>query len=115
MRNAPLAFLPLLPLLLTPAPAPAQTAMFRGGPAHLGVYTSAAPTLQSVVWKFRTEGRVISSPLVVGATLYVGSTDGGLYAIDRMTGVQRWRFATEGAVNSSPALAEGIVVVGSVD
>jgi hypothetical protein len=45
-------------------PAAAQTAMFRGTPDHLGNYAGATPTLQTLVWKFKTGGRVISSPAV---------------------------------------------------
>lgn len=100
---------------LVPGTSLAQGGMFRGGPAHLGVYSSTAPTLQSVVWKFRTGGRVISTPLVVGDAVYVGSTDGALYALTRADGTQRWKFETEGAVNSSPAVFEGIVIFSSVD
>jgi outer membrane protein assembly factor BamB len=89
--------------------------MFRGGPDHLGVYESAAPSLATVAWKFKTNGRVISSPVVVGDAVYVGSTDGNLYAINRADGALRWKFTTRGAVNSSPAFANGVVYVNSVD
>jgi outer membrane protein assembly factor BamB len=90
--------------------------MFRGGPEHLGIYESAtAPSLASVAWKFKTQGRVVSSPLVVGDAIYVGSTDGNLYAVNRADGTLRWKFATRGAVNSSPAFANGVVFAGSVD
>jgi outer membrane protein assembly factor BamB len=101
---------PALPLSLA-----SQAAMFRGGPAHEGVYASTAPALGSVVWKFRTQGRVLSSPAVHGASVYVGSTDQHLYAIDRATGAQRWRFATRGPISSSPAVAHGLVYISSVD
>src|SRR5688572_27864889 len=77
---------------------PAQTAMFRGGPEHTGVYQSTVPALSTVAWKFRTDGRVISTPVVVGEVVYVGSTDGGLYAVNRRDGTQRWKFATQGPV-----------------
>jgi outer membrane protein assembly factor BamB len=93
----------------------AQSSMFRGGPEHHGVYASAPPSLQTVVWKFQTAGRVISTPVVAGGVVYVGSTDGSLYAVDRATGTLRWKFDTRGPVNSSPAVAAGIVYVGSVD
>ncbi len=93
----------------------AQTAMFRGGPEHTGVFASAAPTLGSVAWKFRTAGRVISSPAVSGGLVFVGSTDHHLYAVDQRTGAQRWKFATRGPVTSSPAVANGLVYVASVD
>jgi outer membrane protein assembly factor BamB len=106
-------------LVAVPAVAPAaldaQATMFRGGPAHDGVYASAAPTLGSVVWKFRTQGRVLSSPAVSGARVFVASTDQHLYAIDRTTGGQLWRFATRGPIASSPAVAHGLVYVSSVD
>jgi outer membrane protein assembly factor BamB len=92
-----------------------QTAMFRGGADHTGVYASPPPTLQSLAWKFKTEGRVISSPLVVGDAVYVGSTDGALYAVNRADGTQRWKFETRGPVNSSPAFEDGVVYVGSLD
>jgi Asp-tRNA(Asn)/Glu-tRNA(Gln) amidotransferase A subunit family amidase len=42
----------------------ADPVMFRGGPAHLGVYESAAPTLSVLKWKFKTEGRIVSTPVV---------------------------------------------------
>ena len=89
--------------------------MFRGGPEHLGVYVSPAPTLSTLAWKFRTGGRVISSPLVVGEAVYVGSTDGSLHAVNRPDGTQRWKFDTRGPVSSSPAYHDGLVYVASVD
>jgi hypothetical protein len=101
--------------IVAPPPLAAQSAMFRGGPEHHGVYQSAAPTLNDVVWKFQTGGRVISSPVVSGGTVYVGSADGSLYAIDQRTGTQRWKFTTQGPVHSSPAVAGGLVYVGSLD
>ena len=101
--------------LIAPAAPRAQTAMFRGGPDHTGVYASTPPSLQTLVWKFETGGRVISSPLVVGDAVYVGSADGSLYAVDRATGAQRWKFETQGPVNSSPAYHDGLVYAGSLD
>jgi eukaryotic-like serine/threonine-protein kinase len=95
--------------------AAAQSAMFRGGPEHLGNYTGPVPTLDSVAWKFKTGGRVISSPAVAGGLVVVGSGDGSLYGINRLDGSQRWKFDTKGPVMSSPAIAEGLAYVSSVD
>ena len=102
-------------VLVAPHAIAGQTAMFRGGGDHAGVYASAPPSLQTLAWKFKTEGRVISSPLVVGDAVYVGSTDGALYAINRADGTQRWKFETRGPVNSSRAFRDGVVYVGSLD
>lgn len=55
-------------------------------------------------------------PTIVDGTLYVGSTDGNLYAFDAATGAKRWAFATHGAISySNAAAANGVVYVGSED
>lgn len=91
-------------------------AMFRGGPEHLGIYESKAqPTLSSVAWKFKSGGKVISSPTVDVNTVYFGSTDHKLYAVNRADGTLKWSFDTYGAVNSSPAIDNGLVMFGSID
>jgi outer membrane protein assembly factor BamB len=58
---------------------------------------------------------VVSSPAVSGGWVYVGSTDGKVYALKAGTGAKRWEFATGDQVNSSPAVAGGVVFVGSKD
>lgn len=98
------------------APAHAGTATFRGDAQHSGVYESGSlPTLRSVKWKFETKGQVISSPAVADGTVFVGSTDNRLYAVDRATGVQRWVFDSKARITSSPAVANGVVYFGSYD
>jgi outer membrane protein assembly factor BamB/tetratricopeptide (TPR) repeat protein len=64
---------------------------------------------------FRTGGQVVSSPLVVDGVVYVGDTDGTLYAIDAVTGQERWSFATGGEIRGSPAFADGVLYVASMD
>ncbi len=66
-------------------------------------------------WRFKTDGPVISSPLVTAKTLYVGSNDGNVYALDITTGQEIWRFATQGEVSSSPMLMNDTIYVGSSD
>ncbi len=57
-----------------------------------------------------------SSPTVSNDVIYVGSTDGKLYAIDATTGQTRWTFtASGGPMHSSPAIADGKVYIGSDD
>jgi outer membrane protein assembly factor BamB len=89
--------------------------MFRNGPDHSGVYDGPAPALQSLAWKFKTAGRVISSPLVVGDVVFVGSTDGSLYAVNRGDGTQKWKFDSKGPISSSPAFHNGLVFISSMD
>ena len=93
-----------------------DAAMFRGDPAHAGVYSSASiAQLPAVKWRFHTDGRVIASPAVSGHTAYVGSTDGRLYAINLADGTERWRFVTHARITSSAAVSDGVVYVESYD
>src|SRR5262249_41990359 len=56
-----------------------------------------------------------AAPAVAGGVVFVGSTDGNLYAIEATTGAERWKFATQGRVVSSPAVQAGVVYFASYD
>jgi eukaryotic-like serine/threonine-protein kinase len=97
------------------APAPAA-AMFRGDAAHTGVYSAAGTTtFHKVKWRFPTKAQVLSSPTVSGSTVYFGSNDHRLYAVDLETGEKKWEFKTDGRVASSPAVSNGLVYFLSYD
>ena len=94
----------------------ADAAMFRGNPQHTGVYSATGVLkFSKVQWKFHTAGMVTSSPAVAGGTVYVGSTDGNLYAVDRESGAQKWKFDAKSRVVSSPAVANGAVYFTAYD
>ncbi len=57
----------------------------------------------------------LSSPAVADQTVYAGSGDGNVYALDARTGDVRWKFKTGDVVHASPAIANGTVYVGSWD
>ena len=66
-------------------------------------------------WEFETGDEVWSSPAIGSdGTVYVGSYDNKLYAVDGKSGVKLWEFETRGGVNSSPAIgSDGTVYVGA--
>jgi outer membrane protein assembly factor BamB len=66
-------------------------------------------------FKFETGAAVNSSPAVANGTVYFGSNDRYVYAIDAGTGVTTWQFFTQASVFSSPAVANGIVYIGADD
>jgi outer membrane protein assembly factor BamB len=66
-------------------------------------------------WRSPTAATVQASPVVVDETLYVGDTDGIVYALDATNGRERWRFETESDVLSSAAVVDDTVYVGSTD
>ena len=67
------------------------------------------------MWKTKTRGPVPATPAVVNGTLYVGSYDGNVFALDANSGELRWKFKTGDVVHASPAFADGVVFVGSWD
>jgi len=90
--------------------------MFRGDSSHSGIYaTDKAPALDRVAWKFKTGAKVVSSPAVSGATVYIGSADRAVYALNAADGSVRWKYKTQGAVNSSPAVFADTIFVVSAD
>ena len=87
--------------------------MFRANPARTGVFPSNGPTrLNELAWKFKIGGWVNPSPAVVDGVVYVGSSDGRLYAIDAKTGQEKWSFKIDGGTFSSPAVTGGVVYIG---
>lgn len=126
----------------TEGPVPSTPAV-ADGRVHVLSYDGRVHTLDAAtgapLWKFATGGErrfearglhgnqprtqtfadpydvYLSSPAVQGGVVYVGSSDGHLYALDAATGALRWKQRTGDVVHASPALAEGLVVVGSWD
>lgn len=91
------------------------SAMFRGGALHLGAYPAAKGSYAGIAWRVQTGGPVRSSPVVVGNTVYVGSTDGRVYALDAASGAVRWQYDAGSSVSATPAVAGGVVVIEAID
>src|SRR5688572_943356 len=98
------------------APDPQSWPMFRGSPGLWGVSKVQFPvTSLGPVWNFKTQGPVKSSPSIDQRRVFVGSTDGHLYALDLNSGKKLWSFKTEAAIESSPLVLNGRVFIGSTD
>jgi outer membrane protein assembly factor BamB len=67
-------------------------------------------------WQFATEGAIYSSPIIsVSGTIYFGSQDGHIYALNRR-GELEWKLNLRGEVRSSPALgADGSLYAATVN
>src|SRR5215211_996544 len=77
-----------------------------------GLLVAMAARTGRIIWRFHA-GPFETSPLVIGRTLYVGSWDHHLYAINIATGKPRWSFAADGEVNSSAAYSSGKIYFGT--
>jgi eukaryotic-like serine/threonine-protein kinase len=126
----------------TGGPAPSSPAVAEGR-AYFGSYDGRFYAVDSrtgkLKWKFKTGGErrfearglhgmqpknqtfpdpydvYLSSPVVAQGTVYFGSGDGNLYALDAVSGEMQWKFQTGDVVHASPAYVEGTVYVGSWD
>lgn len=57
----------------------------------------------SVKWKFKTNGKVFASPILVNNLVLTGSCDSTLYALDKKSGSLAWKFRAGGEIRSSVA------------
>jgi outer membrane protein assembly factor BamB len=98
------------------APQNNEWSMFRRDLAHTGNAGDNVSTPNGTLkWTFTTGGPIHSSPAVVNGTIYFGSRDGYIYALDATTGEKLWAFKTGSWVESSPAVVGGVVYCGSND
>jgi outer membrane protein assembly factor BamB len=87
-----------------------------------GINQTSKVKIGTPIWEFQTGtsrfGSGVGSSPAIGSdgTVYVGSNDKKLYAINGKSGVKLWEFETGGTVYSSPAIgSDGTVYVGSLD
>ena len=93
-----------------------KSGMFLGNIQHTGNYNSSPiKNKPSILWKVKTKGQVISSPVIVNNSVYVGSQDQKMYAINALTGKIKWTFKASGAISSTVAVAKGKVMFLSYD
>jgi outer membrane protein assembly factor BamB len=97
-------------------PLPGEWTMFRHDLLHTGDAGTADITPTGIQkWAFSTNAAIQSSPAVSNGTVYFGSQDYSLYAVDAESGEKRWEFITGSWVDSSPVIAGGKIYFGSND
>lgn len=72
-----------------------------------------------VIWRYPTDqpldAQFRTTPAVANGIIYVGATDGNLYALSATTGKYLWSFRAQGAILSPPTVVDGVVYFGSAD
>ncbi|MFZ4825875.1 MAG: PQQ-binding-like beta-propeller repeat protein [Phototrophicaceae bacterium] len=66
-------------------------------------------------WRFRSNGAIISTPVLYEDTIVFGSVDKHIYAVNTTTSKERWRVKTEEPIVSSPVLHNDNIYIGGVD
>ncbi len=86
-----------------------------GGPSSEPVQVQQS----GLLWSFKTNGPIgwRASPVANrdASVIFVGSTDGKVYAVESSSGNRLWKFDTGGAILSSPVVLPDRVILASTD
>ncbi len=96
--------------------AAASWPMFRANPRHTGTNNASgvdAPVTER--WRFETFDGDVYSPAIVNGTVYIGSDDDRVYAIDAENGTKQWDYYAGANIRASPAVVNGTVFFGTGD
>ncbi len=67
------------------------------------------------LWRFKCEDEIRGTPAYEAGTIFIGSLDNNLYALDSSTGEFVWKYPTRGAIVGRPTVREHFVYIGSED
>ncbi len=66
-------------------------------------------------WFFETDGVITSRPYVYDDTVYFGSWDNFVYALNSTNGDLKWKYETGWGVETTPFISDDLIFVGSHD
>ena len=75
----------------------------------------SSPEVRDAEWVFKCNDEIRGTPLFDRGTIYVGSYDKSLYALEAKNGDLKWRFDTKGGVVTRPIVADNLLYFGSED
>lgn len=90
-------------------------ASFGADARNTGHLQTDGPSDPEIAWEFETTATIFDGVAAVDDRVFVGSTDGNVYAVDAESGDEEWRFPPEGQVRTTPAVADGMVYVAGRD
>ena len=102
-----------------------STPLVKDGRVYVGAWDGNLYVLDTMdgfeLGNFPTEGPIVGSVVAEGDLLFVGSSDGHLYAMngnavdDVEQPLVKWRFRTQANVWAAPTVKDGVVYFGSLD
>ena len=97
----------------------AAVPLYHDGILYIGSYDNNLYALQAAtgefVWKYATDGGVVSRPAFYEGNIYFGSEDKRLHCISARSGKVVWTYQTNGPIRSSPVVSDGHIFIGSDD
>ena len=100
------AFLPV-----AAAEDPGAWPMYRGTSEHRGYSALGLSESMALLWSEKVGSGELTSPVASGGKLFVGSSDGHLYALSEANGNVSWKFNSQDGIDSEPALYENMLYV----
>ena len=85
---------------------------FRGDQQLTGVANGRFPDDIELLWTFETKDAIESTSAIYDGTVYVGSLDGYLYAVNLETGQVKWKYQATDEIKSSPSVYESTIYFG---
>ena len=95
------------------------SAVYNRGVVYFGSYDHQLYAVNAksgqAVWKYQTDGGIVSRPAIAEDSVFVGSEDNRLHVLSTRSGSLLWTYYTNGPIRSSPFVAHGHVFIGSDD
>lgn len=89
---------------------------FKGDRENAGVRRDfEGPHRVEESWRVDLSGPIRSSPVLDRDTVFVGTSRGNLFALDRETGRRRWVFETLAAIDATPIVTSDLVYCATAD
>lgn len=88
--------------------------IFRGNSNLSGVSDSELADKLKLNWSFETGADIIASPVLGNGKVFIGSTNGSLYALNLKDGSQAWKFDTGDDIEASALLIDSTLYVGNL-
>ena len=87
----------------------------RGDAQSTGHAGQTLPEDLQVVWEYKADEAIETTPVVVGKRVFVSDVMGKVYAVDRGTGKEIWKVDFDTGFLASPAVQSDHVVIGDID
>ena len=95
------------------------SALYNRGIVYFGSYDHHLYAVNAetgkIVWKYQTDGGIVSRPAITEDSVFIGSEDSRLHVLSSRSGSLLWTYYTKGPIRSSPFVAHGHVFIGSDD
>jgi eukaryotic-like serine/threonine-protein kinase len=88
--------------------------IFRANQQLTGCIKENVPESPTLLWTFKTGAECKSSPVIAMERVFIGSSDGKVYALNFHNGEKLWEYDTGGAVEAPPLFLDSLLYVGSL-